>query len=205
MLRNGGMGEGRLPDRGAGSSPVCSGCLPSWGLLIAPDPPPPPHYRPLLAGRPGAGTALLQPPATQLMQAGPRRGARVLARRVTLLALRAARLGRRPRPGPVPVSRGVAGRDQPLPGACGGLLGPGSPWHHCTGSPCTWGEDGGQTPPRSVCPNPRPGGRPPPLEVDRGASGCSPVNWGLWCQMPIAEAFQHRDGAEAPGSEGCPG
>lgn len=41
MLKNGGMGAGRLPDRGTGSSPVCSGCLPSWGLLIAPDPPPP--------------------------------------------------------------------------------------------------------------------------------------------------------------------
>ena len=73
--------------------------------------------RPLLAGRPGAGAAVLQSPATQRLQAGPRRGAWVLARRVALLALRAACLGRRPRPGPVPVSRGMRGRGQPLPGA----------------------------------------------------------------------------------------
>lgn len=63
-----------------------------------------PPRRPLLAGRAGAGPELLQPPATQHVQAGQRQGTRVFTRRVALLALRAAPLGHLPPPGPVPVS-----------------------------------------------------------------------------------------------------
>lgn len=121
--------------------PARSTCAPGgWGrdgASLAEERPPPgvewahrmPPRRPLLAGRPGAGPALFQPPATQHVQAGPRRGAWVFARCVTRLALWAAPLGRHPRPGPMPVSRGAAGKGWPLPEAwvsC--LLGTPGPW-----------------------------------------------------------------------------
>lgn len=83
--------------------------------------------RPLLAGCPGAGTLLLQPPATQCVQAGPCRGARVLTRCIAPVALRAAHHGHQPRPGPVPVSR-VWGEGPGLPPA-------GVPGCHTTNTP----------------------------------------------------------------------
>lgn len=129
-MRLGGVARrGRLPADSARKSPskkwsVAPGCRGGQGTLslahLVTHPPAP--YRPLLAGRPGAGSALFQSAETELLQAGSRRGAGVLARRVSLLSLWAARVGGRP-PGPglVPVSRGwrsctwEVGRELPKP------------------------------------------------------------------------------------------
>lgn len=105
--------------------PQLQGHLPRAAPLTPRCPP-----RPLLAGCPGAGAALLQPPAPQPVQAGQRQGAWVLARRLALLTVRAATLGHQPQPGPIPVSR--AQRAGLAPPRSPGLLPTGDPTPHPT-------------------------------------------------------------------------
>lgn len=153
-----------------------------------------PPRRPLLAGRAGAGPALLQPPATQHVQAGQRQGARVFARRVALLALRAARLGRLPRPGPVPVSAGARigpSQESETP-ACRGPLGLWLLLARTRGAPGI-GRGANATKVCGWAPNLRSGGRPPPSStVSRFSIG-----------ELVTQAIKPRDACEVRSSGPC--